>query len=515
MACLVDLPPNILIHVFDFLSKTEHHALTQTCRTISKEATPYLYRDLKFAATGSRTYIRRLALLLRTLLKAPSLASRVVSISLSGAPRCWHNCNPWPGEGGRNANVKLWGLDECPVLSKAQLIFASNTLYHFVDVDMHQSQAQFRGHCADALATLVLTRLRDLCFLDLGEGFLRYSLFLPQVLKKTDHLFPRLNHVVLGDKIPDSSTTVSYMDLNLIRPVFYSSTVTEFECSMSQPWRFYWSDSCSPTSHLISLTLFRTSICRSTLGKLLSATPKLRYLYFEHEFIFNATKSSGSSLSPYLGLDELNTALFHVRDTLEECHLILRLARGSISTTEYPLASVRFPAIQGTLSMLKFMPRLRKVEVPMIMLLGWHPNFAARLEEVLPHGLVHLTLRDDLVRYCPWVAPLNAEKKVLRIGEYIKGRKLHATQLQSLNVRLTSAKCSLAHSVGALNTSTTGSGDTSIIRGKKSETYGWRFLTGQSGLTSPTEPCYASRKDSAFRPLSPLLDSRRLGASFF
>ncbi|KAJ4378988.1 hypothetical protein N0V86_005865 [Didymella sp. IMI 355093] len=389
--------------------------------------------------------------------------------------------------------------------------------YQFVDDDMEQSQPQFRGRCADALVTLVLTRLTDLRDLELGEGFLRYSLFLPQLLKRTDYLFPKLSHVVLGDKGIDLRSSVAYMDLHLIRPMFYSSTISEFECSMTQPWRFHWNDSQAPRSAtLTSLTLFRTNVSRATLGELLSAAPVLKYLHFEHEFVFNAATSSGPSLSPYLGLDELNTALFPVRDTLEECHLILRLGPGSISTTEYPLASVRFPAVQGTLTMLKFMPRLTKLEVPMTMLLGWHPDFAAKLEEVLPPGIIDLTLRDDLVRYCPWVAPSNAEKKVMRIAEYIQGRLFHATHLQSLKVRLTSAKRSLVHSVGALNISTTGRGSkTSLTRGKKSETYGWWFEKAPPTPTSLTTSGHTARKDSVFRPMSPLFESCSPDANFF
>lgn len=489
--------------------------MAHTCQTTSKEAIPRLYRDLRFAATGSGLCARRLALLLRSLLERPTLASHVVLIRLSGTQSCWNICNSWPGEGNRH--VKLWGLDDCPTLSKAQLILASNMFYQFVDDDIQQSQPEFRGRCADALATLVLTRLTDLRYLDLGEGFLRYSLFLPQVLKRTDYLFPKLRHVVLGDKGIDLRSSVTYVDLHLLRPVFYSSTISQFECSITQPWRFQWNDSKTPRSNMLtSLTLFRTNISRATLGELLSATPKLKYLHFEHEFVFNAATPTGSSLSPYLGLDELNTALFPVRDALEECHFILRLGPGSISTTEYPLASVRFPAMQGTLTMLKFMPRLVKVEVPLIMLLGWYPNFAAKLEEVLPHGIVDLTLRDDLVSYCPWVAPSNAEKKVTRIAEYIQGRSFHATHLQSLKVRLTSAKRSLVHSVRALNISTTGRGsNTSLTRGKKSETYGWQFEKVQPVVTRPTASCHKARKDSVFRPMSPLFESSWPDTYFF
>ncbi|KAF1926674.1 uncharacterized protein M421DRAFT_6934 [Didymella exigua CBS 183.55] len=379
-------------------------------------------------------------------------------------------------------------------------------LYQFVDDGMQQSHPQFRGRCADALATLVLTRLTDLRYLDIGEGFLRHSLFLPQLLKRTDYLFPKLRRIVLGDKAIDLRASVAYTDLHLIRPVFYSSTISELECSMTQPWRFQWTGSKTPRSNTLTcLTLFRTNISRATLGELLSATPRLKYLHFEHEFVFNAAMSTAPLLSPYLGLDELNTALFPVRDSLEECHLILRLGPGSISTTEYPLASIPFPAVQGTLTMLKFMPRLKKVEVPMTMLLGWYPDFAANLDEVLPHGIIHVTLRDDLVRYCPWVAPPHAAKKVSRIAAYIQDRAFHASHLRSLSVRLTSAKRSLAHAVAALNHATAGGGCTTrLARGRKSETYGWRFDKPPSP-TSSIASCSAARRrqDSVFRPPSP------------
>lgn len=511
---LLDIPPQLLTYIFEFLSRKEYHSLAQTNHFINKKVTPRLYRDLRFEATGSGSCARRLAYLLRTLLEKANLGLHVVSLRLSGPHLCWDHSKPWPGGSGQD---ECWGLDGCPILSKAQLLFVSNMLYRFVDDDMQQSQPQFRGRCADALAALVLTHLTNVRSLDLCEGFLRYSLFLPQLLKRANHLFPRLHHVNLGNKNFCPTTSVAYIDLNLIRPMFYSSSVVALECSMSQPWRFQWGSLKSPRSNtLTSLTLFRTNISRATLGELLSATPRLKFFHFEHEFIFNAATSRGSKLSPYLGLDELNTALFPIRDTLEECRFLLRLGPGSISATEYPLAGTRFPAVQGTLTMLKFMPRLVKIEVPMTMLLGWHPDFAAKLEEVLPHGIMDLTLRDDLIRYCPWVAPSNAEKKVTRIAEYIQGRAFHATQLESLKIRLTSAKRSLVHSVGALNISTTGRGsETTLVRGKKSETYGWRFKKAELPVADSTFAYHAARKDSGFRPMSPLFESYCSGANFF
>ena len=89
---------------------------------------------------------------------------------------------------------------------------------------MEVLEKHLRGRSKDGLAALIMVQLTNLETLELGGGFLRYWIFLPQILRRTDDLFPNLQRVIIGDKQPTRGGTISYVDLDLIRLVFYSST---------------------------------------------------------------------------------------------------------------------------------------------------------------------------------------------------------------------------------------------------------------------------------------------------
>jgi hypothetical protein len=90
---------------------------------------------------------------------------------------------------------------------------------------------QFQGRSKDTLATLLLTRFTDLKTLELGDGFLMYSLFLPHILKRAANLLPKLDVVIFGDQKLGymDPGPFSYMDLDLYRPIFYHPSITAFE----------------------------------------------------------------------------------------------------------------------------------------------------------------------------------------------------------------------------------------------------------------------------------------------
>ncbi|KAF2463660.1 uncharacterized protein BDR25DRAFT_107674 [Lindgomyces ingoldianus] len=440
MARFSDIPLDLLPLILDYLSKKEFNSLLRVCKPLHQEIIPHLYHEITFKAENSRWCARRLAFLLRTLLERPYLASYVTTFRLLGTHPCWTKYNPWQEE-TNTSTVNLWGLEGCTALSKAQMIFASNRFYQFVDEEMHKSLPQLRGRSKDALAILVLTRFTELTTLELGDGFLMYSLFIPQILKRAGHLLPKLSHVILGDRKLDTENSVSYMDLNLIRPIFYLPNVKTFEWTMSEPWQFRWNQPAAPRNEsLTKLHLFRSNISRTTLAQLLAATPNLRSLHYDYELLFNIHVPWRPIASPVLQLDNLNSVLNGVLNTLEEVEISLGLAPGSASQKEIFEQGLSFPVIQGTMTVLKDMANLRRVEVPMIMILGWFPNFAARLEEVLPSGIQELTLRDDFVKYCPWAVGLNCNKKIRIIGEYIKDRNVHAPKLKTFKIKLVSSR---------------------------------------------------------------------------
>lgn len=484
MAKVSDLPTDVFSIILDYLGRHDYNDVIRVSKSFYKQGLPYLYRDIKFEATKSRSCARNLALLLRTLLERPQLTSYVRVFKLRGPLPFWTKYNPWPEDAKAGpASVNLWGLKGCTTLSKAQKIFASNQIFSLVDESMHKEPKQFKNRSKDALATLVLTRFTELRTLDLGDGFLMHSLFLPQILRRADRLFPKLEHVVLGDKRFDPENAVSYIDLDLIRPVFYSDTVRTFEYLMTQPWQLSWKRPVAPRSEsLTMLRLFRTNITRGTLAQLLHATPTLKRFHYEQEILFNANTPTAPPHSPYLNLDGLNIALANLSNTLEECKLTLSLAPGSLSPAEIKLQGLQFPIIQGTLAVLKEMQNLVNVEVPMVMFLGWAPDFAASLSEVLPWGVRCLTLRDDFLLHCPWATGHAMARKLSRVAEYLDKRGVHAPQLTSFQIRIKpSAKDGTWLEDGIRDVGMPLAGSNVVCeveKEKRADVWGWRFGEG-------------------------------------
>ncbi|KAL5404807.1 hypothetical protein PMIN03_008869 [Paraphaeosphaeria minitans] len=487
MTNLSELPAGILSIILEHLARHDYNDVLRVSRTLYKETLPFLYRDVKFEATKSRSCARKLAFLLRTLLEQPQLASYVKVFKLRGPLPFWTKYNPWPEDAQAGpASFNLWGLKGCPTLSKSQKIFASNEIYSFADESMHKEQEQFKNRSKDALATLVMTRFTELKTMDLGDGFLMHSLFLPQVLKRAPRLFPKLEHVVLGDKRFDPENSVSYMDLDLIRPIFYSNTVRTFEYLMTQPWRLAWNRPAAPRNETLTmLRLFRTNITRGTLDQLLHATPHLTRFHYDQEILYSAHTPSAPPLSPYLNLDGLNIALSALKNTLQDVKLSVALAPGSLSPAELKLQGLPFPPLQGTLAALKDMQHLVRVQVPMVMFLGWAPDFAAALEEVLPWGVRTLVLRDDLVLHCPWAKGAAMGRKAARIAEYLDKRGVHAPQLADFAVRIRpSAKDGtwLEDALREVGMPEAGRDVCfGVEREKRAEVWRWRFGEGVGG----------------------------------
>ncbi|KAH7112196.1 hypothetical protein B0J11DRAFT_511983 [Dendryphion nanum] len=440
------LPMDIFPFIFDHLSCRDYYVLVRVCRSFHEKVLPYVYKHISFEVTKSRRSARRLAFLLRTLFEQPHLANHVTTFKLLGPHPCWSQYNPWPEDIGTSP-IAMWGLENCNTLSKAQKIFASNQFYQLLDPDVHKSLAQDRGRCKDALASLILTRFTQLTSLELGDGFLMYSLFLPHIIKKAPSFFPQLQHIHFGDQRMDLENSLSYVDLDLIRPILYLPTAKSFAWRMTQPWQFRWKEAAPQNRNLTSLHLFRTNISRPLLGEILSTTPNLKRLCYEQEILFrsNMTQQQKGQLSLYTSLDELGHALQRVQGTLEELKLSFKLAPGSSPRKDIGDKNSSFPPIQGTLTALRDMKRLRKIDIPMIMILGWYPDFAPRLEEVMPSAVKHFTLSDDFVSFCPWVQGFSCFKKIGLIGEYLLNREIHAQELRELKLKLTMPRVNLCH----------------------------------------------------------------------
>ena len=208
MAHEFPLPFDLIPTILDHLPSESYFGLLRVCKAFYQHVVPRVYRSITFEARPSRRHARRLALLLRSLLERPGLAACVRSFRLQGDLVVWARTRPWPcNDAPKSSSHQLWGLEGSTVLSRTQLQLASNHFYQLLDDDWHHG-LQLHGRAMDALAILVLARFTDLATLELGDGFRTYSLLLPQVLQRASTLFPKLAHVVLGDKqLPRQKST--------------------------------------------------------------------------------------------------------------------------------------------------------------------------------------------------------------------------------------------------------------------------------------------------------------------
>jgi hypothetical protein len=89
---------------------------------------------------------------------------------------------------------------------------------------------------------------------------------------------------------------------------------------------------------------------------------------------------------------ELTAALHHVCSTLEEFELNVRSWTYRSSSS----ASHKLSVVKGQLGPLHELSHLRKLQVPIEVLLGWSPEQAQPLAEILPSSLTHLCVTEDL-----------------------------------------------------------------------------------------------------------------------
>ncbi|KAF2118847.1 hypothetical protein BDV96DRAFT_363112 [Lophiotrema nucula] len=260
-----------------------------------------------------------------------------------------------------------------------------------------------------------------------------YSSFLPHLLKRLDNLLPRLNHIVLGDWEQDPAHRITYVNLDLIRPIFYASNIQRFEAKIFEPWRISWNCPVPPKAlSLWSLHIFRTNISLNMLYQLLSATPSLKSLHYEQEHKSRDYRlSHGANLLHYTNLDGLDRVLSNIAHTLEELRLSVRVD-DNLTCNISPSFG---PAILGR-KILKAMNRLRILKLPMLLLLSWPTDQLTSLEDILPASIEELILCDDLVARCPWEVGVITRPKMRLIGEYMEGRALITPELRCLTIRV-------------------------------------------------------------------------------
>jgi hypothetical protein len=95
----------------------------------------------------------------------------------------------------------------------------------------------------------------------------------------------------------------------------------------------------------------------------------------------------------------LTAALQQVQSTLRELDLGLGVYCESSGETDY----LDIRPVSGQLGSLRKFPSLRRLKAPIVTLLGWSPGeLPLRIAEVVPAGLTHLGLTEDMELQCTY-----------------------------------------------------------------------------------------------------------------
>ncbi|KAI1112287.1 hypothetical protein F5Y14DRAFT_272879 [Nemania sp. NC0429] len=125
---------------------------------------------------------------------------------------------------------------------------------------------------------------------------------------------------------------------------------------------------------------------RGGVDLILEHAPVLKSLQYEHWCDVNDRRSLQDC-------DELNHGLRSLEHTLEHLHVHLELYSHDAEEVE----DLRIVPVNGHLSLSRF-TNLRTLRVPVALLLGWTPQLAPELDQVLPASLRSLSLTEDLVK---------------------------------------------------------------------------------------------------------------------
>jgi hypothetical protein len=120
-------------------------------------------------------------------------------------------------------------------------------------------------------------------------------------------------------------------------------------------------------------------------------------------------------------------------NTLRELDLSVGLYSDAAEEVDY----LKIIPVHGQLGSLWEFSRLRKLRISIVTLLGWSPGMPLRIAEVVPAGLTHLGLTEDLAVQCTY--EWNEELVLEELGVFLSVWRSVTPNLQIVEVWLSRA----------------------------------------------------------------------------
>lgn len=366
--------------MFESLSSADLRVLCLVNKDLHILVEPFLYSKIEWTWLKAQTP-PPIILLLRSILCRPQLAAYIRSVILNG-----HTFYlPYFRGIAPKISISEVELDE-------PIAFIQRTRVPYGDLWAQE----LRHGTMDAFIALLLSQLSNLTCLYLGPNFTKESQLMGMVLRSAlcepvDYGLPNFQHLrdVSFNFEFDNCRDSRIKNTTDTLPFFYLPTVQRISASIDNPATFTWPASHPPDpSRLTSLDL--TSIREAYLGQLLSVTralETLRWTWYYCEDI----EDRDQFCTPIIDLDQVVAAISHVRGTLTDLTIS---ADSDLVGGFYPPFKTK-----GSLNAIVNFDMLKIFEAPLTFLMGFSPDTAKRLEDVIPKNIEFLAITDDLMQH--------------------------------------------------------------------------------------------------------------------
>ncbi|PYI01921.1 hypothetical protein BO78DRAFT_378087 [Aspergillus sclerotiicarbonarius CBS 121057] len=371
---IISCPAEILDLVFQLLSPADLRVFGRVNKAFRNYVEPLLYSKIQWTWLKAESP-PPITLLVRKILCRPQLATYITNIHFESDTFCRWSFKVVP---------------KIPFTSELNepIAFIRKTGVSYTDLWI---QELCQG-ITDAWLALLLAQLPRLKCLYLSPNFTQQSKLIGMVLRSAiepayyglpdfRHLRDVSFHLRVGDRSRKKRNDKNTTD---VLPFFYLPSIQHLSASIENPVIFTWPAAHLPVPNLTSLDL--NFVREAHLGQLLSVTQNLKTLRWAWYFDISV---EDQFTTPIVDLDQIDTALSHVRDTLTDLTILAECGTG----LDPFLPSIK---TEGSLKSLVNFNKLKRLQIPLPFLVGFAQDTTKRLQDVIPRNIEFLVITDNL-----------------------------------------------------------------------------------------------------------------------
>lgn len=413
--------------ILGYCDRSSLHSLSLVSKAIVPVANQFLYREVHWIWSWSKS--PPLGLLLRTILNRPELAL-LIKYARFGI-------DEWYQDDHSFGYTEEYLEDIPPIQLDAESKAKAKDLLQRMEIpDLPKWNEALEEGSIDALVALLVAQLLSLETLQMAESMVHNSIFmgmmLKHIIKPRSGKFEQLRRVKFStNQLPYEAAYLN-TSIDQVVPLFYLPSLQELEVTVNEP-SFSLEKPPSTPSPLRTLRFFQCDFTPKDLGRFLAMTPSVKEL---HCGFLRDIRIFGEG--DRVDFKDLLSALAHTAHTLEALKIEINWHEKNCTNWAVPLRKFG----SGCLGSLQRFSSLRRLEIPIALLMGPAPWDKKRLLEILPRSLRLLILTDDTVTWHTVPKPPiqeygtdhSMQDVIDALGEYLRNCEQNAPMLENISL---------------------------------------------------------------------------------